>query len=134
MEETPTAVATGLNVIYKNLNYRADHAAPVKQSTKPLYAAPTSKADARIQALFPQDVLAFVQTELTAWIELRNIRLNSAEKTVLTRYRQRMRSRVFANRRRAKRASKTADVTREIERLEVENAELRQRIAFLERN
>lgn len=106
----------------------------IKPSKKALYGAPIDANDARVQALFPEHVLAYEPDEFKRWKKSHGIRrLASAETHRLGHYRRKMLARVYAERARQIRKHRHTDTQHEVQRLQAENAALRQRVAVLER-
>lgn len=105
----------------------------IKPSKKALYGAPIDANDARVQALFPEHVLAYEPDEFKRWKKSHGVRrLSSAETHRLGHYRRKMLARVYAERARQIRKHKHKDTQHEVQRLQTENAALRHRVAVLE--
>ena len=128
--EFPLILSLGLGELYPHL---VPMPTPIADSTKPL-DAPTTAAEARVQDLFPQVVMASAPREFKRWTKLCDYELNDAEKAALKHYRRQLRGRVYAGRGRHARNQKRKTTARTIQRLRAENAALRHRIATLEQD
>lgn len=106
----------------------------IKPSKKALYGTPIDANDARVQALFPEHVLAYEPDEFKRWKKSHGIRrLASAETRRLGHYRRKMLARVYAERARQIRKHRHNDTQHEVQQLQAENAALRHRVVVLER-